>query len=132
MELEQDEQPASVELRVAAAAAPHKRRAVSAATAVGAVGACGKQPGEATEITGDTPARHGGRVERRGARGAQRRLAPCPCPCPCGGRPQSLQQRLRVAECSVPDGSFTLTRELAPVTHTPTATILTVSACGHI
>ena len=43
MELEQDEQPASVEPRVAVAAQPHKRRAVSAATAVGAVGEGARQ-----------------------------------------------------------------------------------------
>ena len=76
MELEQDEQPASVEPRVAVAAQPHKRRAVSAATAVGAVGEGARQLGGATEATDDAPARHGGRVERRAACGARRRLAP--------------------------------------------------------
>jgi hypothetical protein len=66
-----------MEARAAVAAQPHKRQAVSAATAVGAVGDGGRLvPGEATEIADDTLARGGGRVERRGARGARRRLAP--------------------------------------------------------
>ena len=76
MELEQDEQPASVEPRVAVAAQPHKRRAVSAATAVGAVGEGARKLGGATEATGNAAARHGGRVERRAAFGERRRLAP--------------------------------------------------------
>ena len=59
----------------AVAAQPHKRRAVSAATAVGAVGEGARQLGGATEATDDAPARHG-RVERRAACGARRRLAP--------------------------------------------------------
>ena len=58
------------------ASQPHKRRAVSAATAVGAVGEGAQQPGGATEATDDAPARHGGRVEQRAACGARRRLAP--------------------------------------------------------
>ena len=66
-----------MEARAAVAAQPHKRQAVSAATAVGAVGDGGRLvPGEATDIADDTLARGGGRVERRGARGARRRLAP--------------------------------------------------------
>eukprot|EP00966_Prymnesium_polylepis_P104687 2425118-Prymnesium_polylepis.1 len=64
MELEQDEQPASVEPRVAVAAQPHKWRAVSAATAVRAAGDSGQQRAKVTEGTDDAPARHGGRVER--------------------------------------------------------------------
>ena len=70
-----------VEPRAAVAAQPHKRRAVLAATAVGAVQDGGKQPGWATQATNDALVWHSGRVERRGAwgarrRGARRRLVP--------------------------------------------------------
>eukprot|EP00966_Prymnesium_polylepis_P213546 4945348-Prymnesium_polylepis.1 len=47
----------------------------SAATAVGAVGEGARQLGGANEATDDAPAGHGGRVERRAACGARRRLA---------------------------------------------------------
>jgi hypothetical protein len=40
------------------------------------VGEGARQPGRATEATAKAPARHGGRVERRAARDARRRLAP--------------------------------------------------------
>ena len=65
-----------MEPRGSAAAQPHKRRAVSAATAVGAVGDGGQRPAEVTEIAHDTPARYGERVDRRGTRVARRRLGP--------------------------------------------------------
>ena len=49
-----DAQLACAEPRVAAAAEPHKRRAVAAGTAVGpAVGVGGKQSPEATDVAGN-------------------------------------------------------------------------------
>jgi hypothetical protein len=76
-----DEQPTSAEPRVAAAAAPHKRRAVAAGTAVGvAVGEGGKLPaggeGTWTTVISRRARRQEQRAVRRNGRGAQRRLAP--------------------------------------------------------
>ena len=65
-----------MEPRAAVAAQPHKRRAVPAATAVGAIGGGGRQPAEAAEISGGEPADRGPRVVRGRTRGARRRLAP--------------------------------------------------------
>ena len=73
---ENDEQPTSVEPRVAAAAAPHKRQAVAAGTAVGvAVGVGGKTPG-ASDVAGAAPAAYDDEyqlvISRRRGAGAQR------------------------------------------------------------
>ena len=73
---ENDEQPTSVEPRVAAAAAPHKRQAVAAGTAVGvAVGVGGKTPA-ASDVAGAAPAAYDDGyqlvISRRRGAGAQR------------------------------------------------------------
>ena len=71
-----DEHPTSVAPRVAAAAAPHKRQAVAAGTAVGvAVGVGGKTPA-ASDVAGAAPAAYDDGyqlvISRRRGAGAQR------------------------------------------------------------
>eukprot|EP00966_Prymnesium_polylepis_P017927 413659-Prymnesium_polylepis.1 len=55
--MEDDERPTSAEPRVAAAAEPHKRRAVAAETAVGETfGVGGRPPPEMIDVGGGGPA----------------------------------------------------------------------------
>eukprot|EP00966_Prymnesium_polylepis_P307315 7101697-Prymnesium_polylepis.1 len=63
---EHDEQPTSAELRVAAAAAPHKQRVVAAGTAVGVVVGEGGKPPVGGEGKWTTRLCRGGRGGRSG------------------------------------------------------------------